>query len=164
MRTLTSRCLIKVLRRILSRNHPNLEHQILTAGTNPSDVPPLKESPNLNPVKLRDPTLLNFTSDFLRVSGEVVIGRESDLAGTTKVDGEIAGGIVDGVSPDVPRQKPDGEAEVGELDVGGGDNMFGVLVFRRSGLGGERKGEEEEREEEKRLSHGVKDLGSELRS
>ncbi|KAF4362963.1 hypothetical protein F8388_020479 [Cannabis sativa] len=81
--SLTSQDLIKVLGRVLDRNTTDLEHQIVATGFYP-------ESPNSNPIELRDSTLIDVTGNNLGVGGQVVIRRESDLARTSEVDGEIA--------------------------------------------------------------------------
>ncbi|KAF4352033.1 hypothetical protein G4B88_027498 [Cannabis sativa] len=81
--SLTSQDLIKVLGRVLDRNTTDLEHQIVATGLYP-------ESPNSNPIELRDSTLIDVTGNNLGVGGQVVIRRESDLARASEVDGEIA--------------------------------------------------------------------------
>jgi hypothetical protein len=39
---------VEVLRGILGGDHPDLEHQVLSAGPYPGDGPPLEEGPNTN--------------------------------------------------------------------------------------------------------------------
>lgn len=93
--------ILEILRRILSSNHTNLEHQILTVGFNPGNPPPLEESPNTNPIQITNLALNNFASNFLGVGGEVVVRGEGKVALGGEVDGEVAGGGVDGVGGDV---------------------------------------------------------------
>lgn len=134
MLSLTRKALIEVLGRVLGRDAADLEDQILAAGANPGDRPPLEESADTNPVDLRDVPVIDLAGDPLRVRGEVVVGREHDPARVSEVDGEVAGGLVDVVAQNGGRwQKADWEAIVRELGVDRRWRLARVKDFRRTG-------------------------------
>ncbi|KAJ7973891.1 Stromelysin-1, partial [Quillaja saponaria] len=91
---LTSRALIEIIGRVLSRDHSDFKDQVVAVGPNPSDGPPLKEGPNPYAIEFGNPTHDNFSSDFLRVGSQVVIRRESNLARITQVNREVTGRLV----------------------------------------------------------------------
>ena len=111
--------LAEVVGGILSGDHTDLEDQIIAAGFDSGDGPPLEESPNPNTVDVGDAAGNDLAGDVLGVGGEVVVRREGDLAVVAEVDGEVAGGGVDGVAEDVGGEEANGEDVVGELRVGG---------------------------------------------
>nr|GLL47093.1 receptor-like protein kinase FERONIA [Ipomoea trifida] len=51
---LTLRALVEILRRVFGGDHSNLEHQVVAAGSDSGDAPPLEESPDADPVELGD--------------------------------------------------------------------------------------------------------------
>ena len=112
--------LIEFIGRVLRGDHPNLKDQVVTAGFDPGDGPPLEESPNPNPVELGNAAGDDLPRDAAAVGGEVVVRRERDLALVTETDEEVSGGFVDGVADDVDGEEPDREAVLVELRVGGG--------------------------------------------
>lgn len=133
MLSLTRKTLIEVLRRVLGRDPADLEEQILAAGANPGDRPPLEERADTDPVELRHPAVADLSGDLLRVRGGVVVRRERDLAHAPEVDGKFAGGMVDAVAEDGSgRQKADREAVVGELGVCRRRRLARVRVLRRT--------------------------------
>nr|GME17798.1 hypothetical protein GOBAR_DD29144 [Ipomoea batatas] len=89
---LTLRALVEILRRVFGGDHSNLEHQVVAAGSDSGDAPPLEES--------LDAVFDDFPGDFLRVSRQVVIRRESDVV---KKQDEAACGLVKAVTSDVCR-------------------------------------------------------------
>lgn len=134
MLSLTRKALIEVLGRVFGRDAADLEDQILAAGANPGDRPPLEERPDTNPVDLRDLPVIDLPGDPLRVRGEVVVRREYDPARVSQVDGEVAGGLVDVVAQNGGRrQKADREAIVRELGVGRRWGLARVRDIRRTG-------------------------------
>ena len=134
MLSLTRKALIEVLGRVLGRDAADLEDQILAAGANPGDRPPLEERADTNPVDLRDLPVIDLAGDPLRVRGEVVVGREYDPARVSEVNGEVPGGLVDVVAQNGGRwQKADRETIVRELGVDRRWRLARVRDFRRTG-------------------------------
>lgn len=125
---LTLRALVEILRRVFGGDHSNLEHQVLTAGSDSGDAPPLEESPDADPVELGDTILHNIPGDFLRISGQVVIRRESDAALVVKKQDEVAGGLVKTVASDVRGEKSYRKSVFDQLSVSRRRSRFGVLI------------------------------------
>ena len=117
MPALASRALVEVLRGVLGGDHADLEHQVVAAGPDSGDRPPLEEGPDADAVDHGDFTLDDLSSDFLRVGSQVIVGWEGYLARAAEVNDEVAGGAVDGVVLDGGREETDWEAVVGELGV-----------------------------------------------
>nr|GLL20556.1 hypothetical protein GOBAR_DD29144 [Ipomoea trifida] len=107
---LTLRALVEILRRVFGGDHSNLEHQVVAAGSDSGDAPPLEESLDADPVELGDAIFDDFPGDFLRISRQVVIRRESDAALVVKKQDEAAGGLVNAVTSDACREKADGKS------------------------------------------------------
>lgn len=131
---------MEILGRILGGDHTDLEHQILAAGSDAGDPPPLEERPHADPVELRDPILHDFSGDSFGIVGQVVVRRQRDAALTAQPQREVTGGRVKGVGVDVGGDEADGEAVLHQFVVGGGSR-------RGEGGGG---GEEREAEDEEK--------------
>lgn len=125
----TNRSLVEILGWVLGRDDANLKDQIIAGGTNPSDGPPLEESPNPNAGKAGDVTVDNLAGDFGGVGGQVVVGRKHEFAGVSKINGEFARGMVDGVVDDIGRKKTDWKSVPAEFSVN--NREIGIQRFRR---------------------------------
>lgn len=125
---LTNRSLVEILGRVLGRDDANLKDQIIAGGTNPSDGPPLEESPNPNAGKAGDVAMDNLAGDLGGVGGQVVVGREREFAGVAEIDGKFSRGLIDGVVYDVGGKKTDWKAVVAEFSVSG--RNIGIQSFR----------------------------------
>lgn len=118
MLALASGALVEVLRRVLGRDHSDLENDVVAGGPYSGDGPPLEERANPNPFELRDFTLHDPPRDGFGVRGDVVVRRERDLARAAEPDGEIARGLVHGVAQHGGRrQETHRKAVVRELYV-----------------------------------------------
>lgn len=98
MLTLASGALIEILGGVLGGDHADFENDVVAGGSDSGDGPPLEERANPNSVELRHATLHDLPGDGVGVGGDVVVGRERDFARAAESDGEIAGGLVDGVA------------------------------------------------------------------
>ena len=120
---------MEILGRVLGRDDANLKDQIIAGGTNPSDGPPLEESPNPNAGNTGDATVDNLARDFGGVGGHVIIGREREFAGVSKINEEVSRGTVDGVVDDIGGKKTDWKAVAAEFSVSSGE--IGIQSFGR---------------------------------
>lgn len=136
MTAFTERAFIKVLSRIFSRNHPNFKDQIIPAGSNPGYGPPFEQSPDPDPIEFRYLSVFNLPRYPLRVSSQVVVRRERDLARATEINGEVTGCLVKSVLRHRGRKKTDRKTIVYKLGVCLGERRFGIGVFRVWGLRG----------------------------
>lgn len=140
MAALAGRRDVEILGRILGGDHTDFEHQILAAGSDAGDAPPLEERPHVDPVELRDPILHDFSGDLFGIVRQVVVRRQRDAALTAQPQRESAGGRVKGVGVDVGGDEADREAVLHQFVVSGG-------TLRRGAKGGreEREAEDEEK-------------------
>lgn len=141
--------LVEVLRRVLRRSDPDLEDKVVAGGPDRGDGPPPEEGPHLDAVEAGDPSAGEIPGDPRGVRGEVVVGGEGDAAAVAELDGEVAGGAVEGVAADVAWEKADGEATKTELVVGGDAFRVRVRIFGEGWEGEGEEGDDDEEEGEK---------------
>lgn len=114
---MTNWALVKILRRVLSRDHADFKNQVVTGGLNPGNVPPLKEGPDLNTVQLSNLVRSNGPRNFRGEVTEVVVGRQEEFTRAREVESEVAGGGVEVVGGDGGGEEADGEVVGGEDGV-----------------------------------------------
>nr|GMC61386.1 hypothetical protein GOBAR_DD29144 [Ipomoea batatas] len=69
---LTLRALVEILRRVFGGDHSNLEHQVVAAGSDSGDAPPLEESLDADPVELGDTIFPVIFLDPKRCDGSIL--------------------------------------------------------------------------------------------
>lgn len=147
---LAVRALVEVTGGVLGGDDANLEHQIVAGGAYPSNGPPTEEGLDPDAIEVGYSAVRQLAGDPAGIGGEVVVRGEGDAATVVEVDGEGAGGAVEGVGEDVGGEEADGEPAGPELVVSG--TRFKVRIL---GEGEEGEGEEGDEDDENSFRHAV---------